>query len=109
MQRLAVARGDRQCLVEARQCLSVAPELLQHESVIAKRISRTRIIFQRGAEEVDRLGGAALLMTDDGEQVAGVEMVGARLQNIAAQLLGFDQPAVALTGGGAIQELGQAQ
>ena len=58
---------------------------------------------------VDRLGCAALLMADDGQQVAGIEMVGARLQDTAAQLLGFGEPAVALARGCAIQQLGQAQ
>jgi len=66
------------------------------------------IVRQRGAEQVDRLGRAALLMADDGQQVAGVEMVGTRDQDIAAQSLGFGEPTLTLTGGRAIQRLGQA-
>ena len=109
VQRLAIERPDRERLVEARHCLLVASEVLQHQTAIAQRVGRARIALERSAEHIYCFGGPPLLMADDGEQVAGIDVVGARLEDVAAQALSFGQPPFPLTGGSAIQRLGQAQ
>ena len=54
-------------------------------------------------------GAAALLMTNEGEQMFGVEMIGQRLQNLQAEPLGLGQLALLMTSHSAGERLGEVE
>ena len=74
--------------------------------MIAQGVRGAGHLRQRRAEHIDRLRGPALLMTDDGKQVPGVEVAGLRGKQRAAHRFGLGEPALLLGDSGLVQRLG---
>jgi hypothetical protein len=85
-------QGER--LVEARKRLALAIEHAEREPAIRPCIGTARIDLEGGLDPDERSGRVAALQLGDTEQMKGLVIVGQHLEDAAADLLGFVQPAL---------------
>src|SRR5262249_20812084 len=94
-------------LVEALERLLVAAQRVEDQSLVREGTVRARAQLERGLEELERLRVAALLIADDTEHVASVEVPRLCPQNLRIERLGLRELALPMAGDRAVEQLAQ--
>ena len=92
VERIEMARRERQRLVDLRQRLVAALERVQHEREVRQRIGRPGRKLERGADQPIGLARFAALVVEHAKQMQGVEVVALRLEHARVKFFRFVQP-----------------
>ncbi len=98
---------DGQGLVEASERLLVAAQRVEDQSLVRECPVRARAQLERGLDELQRFGVAALLIADDPEHVAGVEVAWLCPQNLLIERLGLRELPLPVAGDRAVEQLAE--
>src|SRR5439155_12110704 len=75
--------------------------------LVRERTVRARAQLERGLDELERLGVAALLIADDPEHVAGIEVPRLCPQNLRIERFGLRELPLPMAGDRAVEQLAE--